>query len=523
MLTLHKFSVGFPGLPLITDADLFVPSGAKCGFVGSNGSGKSTLFNAILDNQDYSGKIELPRSCKIVSVEQNMGDMNLNPLEFVLRSDKEREALFAELNDENLSPERMGDIYDRLIAIDAYTAEGRAASILKGLGFDDDMLLQPLSSLSGGWQKRVCLAAALFLPSDLLLLDEPTNHLDLESSIWLLNYLKNYRNTILLISHDRDFLDNLCTHIVHLDGKKLTIYKGNYHSFEKQRAEKQTLLEKNKEKVAEKKKHLQEFINRFKAKASKAKQAQSRIKMLAKIDEVSLLPKEEESRFDFPVPKEILPPLLRVSKAEAGYGDKVVLRNLNFLLNPEETVVILGKNGNGKSTLAKVIAGKLSTIKGEVFRSNKLEIGYFAQNLLEDSINKNDTPLQHIMDKMIALGRKATLNEAMSHLAKFGIVSCANTKCEKISGGQATRLMFALICLSNPNLLILDEPTNHLDVSGKDALIEAINNYEGSVVLITHDFHFVEMTADRLWLVDNSHCKPYEGDIEDYKKFLLES
>lgn len=522
MITLHKLSIGFANLPLLDSADLFVPAGAKCGFVGQNGTGKTTLFNAILGSQDYSGQIELPRNCKVVAIEQNINDMSITPLECVINSDKERTALFKELEEDNLTPERMGDIYDRLLAIDAYTAEGRATEILKGLGFDEDMMLQPLSSLSGGWQKRVCLASALFLPSDLLLLDEPTNHLDLESSVWLLNYLKSYPNTILLISHDRDFLDNLCSHIVHLSGRKLDIYKGNYTSFERQRAEKQELLTKNKEKIAEKRKHLQDFINRFKAKATKARQAQSRIKMLAKIQDVALLPKDAETSFEFPAPKEIAPPLLKVSKANAGYGEKVVLWNLNLLLNPEETVVVLGKNGNGKSTLAKVLADKLPVMQGEVFRSNKLEIGYFAQNLLEDSINKQDTPLEHVLDRMRQLGKPALPKDAMAHLAKFGIVSCADTVCGKISGGQATRLMFALICLSNPNLLILDEPTNHLDIDGKDALIEAINNYEGAVILITHDFHLVEMTADRLWLVDKSHCTQYNEDIEEYKRFLLQ-
>ncbi len=522
MITLQKFSVGFSHLPLIDNADLFVPDGAKCGFVGPNGTGKTTLFNAILGAQDYSGKIETPRNCNVVAIEQNMDDLSLTPLESVINSDKERTSLLKELEQENLSPERMGDIYDRLLAIDAYTAEGRATEILKGLGFDEEMMLQPLSSLSGGWQKRVCLASALFLPSDLLLLDEPTNHLDLESSIWLLNYLKSYPNMILLISHDRDFLDNLCTHIVHLSGKKLDIYKGNYSSFERQRAEKQELLAKNKGKIEEKRKHLQDFINRFKAKATKARQAQSRIKMLAKMQDVALLPKDAETSFDFPAPKEISPPVLKVSKVNAGYGDKVVLWNLNLLINPDETVVILGKNGNGKSTLAKVLADKLPVMAGEVFRSNKLEIGYFAQNLLEDGINKNETPLQHVQDRMRQLGKPALPKDAMAHLARFGIVSCADTLCGKISGGQATRLMFALICLSNPNLLILDEPTNHLDIDGKDALIEAINNYEGAVILITHDFHLVEMTADRLWLVDKSRCTPYNEDIEEYKRFLLE-
>lgn len=523
MITLQDVSISIAGLSLLEDANLFIAEGYKCGLVGPNGTGKTTLFRALLGEQDYDGKIELTKNLRIVSVEQKLHDLDLSPLEYVMYSDKERTTLFKALENPFITPDEMGDIYDRLLAIDAYTAEGRASAILKGLGFDEDMQLTPLNSFSGGWQMRVALACALFVPSDVLLLDEPTNHLDLEAVVWLEDYLKSYSGTIILVSHDRNFLDNICSHIIALSAKKLDIFKGNYLSFERQRAEKQELLEKNAAKIEEKRKHLQEFVDRFRAKATKAKQAQSRIKMIAKLDVISMLPKDPETTFSFPAPADIAPPLLKIEKGVVGYGDKVVLRNLNIMLRPGEKIVVLGKNGNGKSTLAKVLCQKLALWEGEYFRSNKLEIAYFAQHLLQDSIDKRATPVEHIIQKLNDMGKNSGKKEAMAHLARFGIISCADTLCSKISGGQASRLMLAMICLANPNLLIMDEPTNHLDLDGKDALIDALNAYEGAVVLITHDFHLIEMVADNLWLVDKNTCRPFDGDLSDYRRFLLGS
>ena len=521
MINIQNISIRIGSSSLLEDAKLFIAKGQKAGLIGPNGTGKTTLFRAILGEQDFTGAIDMPKDVRLVSVAQHINDLDKSPLVHVLESDKERTELLKRLENPDISPEEMGDIYDRLLAIDAYSAEARAATILQGLGFDTEMQNQPLNNLSGGWQMRVALAAALFVPSDVLMLDEPTNHLDLEASLWLEDYLIRYAGTIILISHDRNFLNHVCNHIIHLSGKKLELYKGNYDTFQKTRALKLELLAKNAAKIEEKRKHLQSFVDRFKAKATKAKQAQSRIKMIAKLEEVALLPKDPETVFNFPEPADIAPPLLKIEKASAGYGDNVVLRNLNIMLNPMDKIAILGKNGNGKSTLAKVISEKLPLMSGYFYRSPKLEVAYFAQHLLDDAIDKTETPFDHVARRMRQLGKDPLRKNVLAHLARYGIVSCADTLCGNISGGQQSRLMIALICLSAPNLLIMDEPTNHLDIDGRDALIEALNVYEGTVILITHDFHLLEATADTLWLVDNHECKEFAGDLNDYRDFLL--
>ncbi len=521
MINIQNLSIRIGSSSLLEDADLFVAKGQKAGLIGPNGTGKTTLLRAILGGQDYIGTIEMPKDVRLVSVAQHINDLDKSPLLHVLESDKERTELFKRLENPNISPEEMGDAYERLMTIDAYSAESRAATILQGLGFDNDMQNQPLSDFSGGWQMRVALASALFVPSDILMLDEPTNHLDLEASLWLEDYLIRYNGTIILISHDRNFLNHICNHIIHLSGKKLELYKGDYDTFQKTRALKMELLAKNAAKIEEKRKHLQSFVDRFRAKATKAKQAQSRMKMIAKLDEVAMLPKDPETVFNFPEPLTVAPPLLKIENGTAGYGDKVVLRNLNIMLNPMDKIAVLGKNGNGKSTLAKVISENLPLMSGDFYRSCKLEVAYFAQHLLEDAIDKKSTPFDHISRKMRMLGKDPLRKNVLAHLARYGIVSCADTLCGNISGGQQSRLMIALICLSAPNLLIMDEPTNHLDIDGRDALIEALNAYEGTVILITHDFHLIEATADTLWLVHNHECKEFTGDIEDYRSFLL--
>ncbi len=523
MINLQNISIHFPSISILENANLFIDKGQKAGLVAPNGAGKTTLLQAILGKQDFSGKIELAKNLLLVSVAQHLSNLDKSPLSHVIDSHQERSFLLKQLENKNISTEQIADIYERLITIDAYSAEARASNILKGLGFDDVMQKKPLNTLSGGWQMRVALASALFVPSDLLLLDEPTNHLDLEATIWLENFLINYKGTIILISHDRNFLNNVCDHIIYLNAKKLEIYKGNYDAFIKNKAMKLNLLAKNVAKIEEKRKHIQKFIDRFKAKATKAKQAQSRIKMLAKLQEISLLPKDPETIFDFPEPQKVSPPLLKIENASTGYDGTIVLKKLNIVLNPLDKIAVLGKNGNGKSTLAKLIAKKIPLMSGNIFFANNLKIAYFAQNLLETEINKNNTPFEHIFKKMQLLGKNPLRKNILAHLAKYGIVSCADTSCSCISGGQLSRLMLALICLDNPNLLILDEPTNHLDIDARDALIDALNSYEGTIILITHDFHLIETTADTLWLVHNHECKPFDGDINDYRNFLLKN
>lgn len=517
MIDINNITVRIGSKVLLENASAHLSDGWKIGIVGANGCGKSTLFKVLLGNlETESGEVFFPKEARVSNVEQEITDTERPVLEFVLSQDKERCELLERLN---TAPEtELAEIHERLNMIEASSAEARASSVLRGLGFSEADLQRPVREFSGGWRMRLALAAALFRPSDILLLDEPTNHLDLEASVWLENHLKKYRGTLLLISHDKYILNDLCSCILHFEAQKLNVYSGNYDTFRRTRDEKRQLQAKQAEKQEQRRQHLQSFVDRFRYKASKAKQAQSRIKMLEKMEIIAPLTDEYSSNFRFPEPEELAPPLLSLEGVSTGYGDNVVLKNLNFRIVNNDRIALLGANGNGKSTLAKLLSGRLSPFEGELRCSQKLKVGYFAQHQSEE-LPLEETPAAYMMTLM------PEKNEAQvrAHLAQFGLSREKSvTKIGDLSGGEKARLLFAAMTYNAPSLLILDEPTNHLDIEGREALIEALNAYSGSVILITHDLHLVELIADDLWLIKNHTCRAYDGDLEDYKKSLLE-
>ena len=516
MIDINDITVRIGSKVLLDHASAHISDGQKVGLIGVNGCGKSTLFRVLRGQLDTeSGNIALPSAARVVTVEQEINDIDLPILEFVLAQDKERDGLLKRLK--NASVEELGEIHERLNAIGASSAEARAAVILNGLGFKNSDFIRPVREFSGGWRMRLALAAALSQPSDILLLDEPTNHLDLETSIWLENHLKKYRGTLLIISHDRTILNSLCGYIVHFDNKKLAVYSGNYDTFRRTRNEQKEMLERSFKKQEQKRRHLESFVERFRYKASKAKQAQSRIKLLEKMPEVTLLADDPSVKFDFPEPSELASPLVNMENVSAGYGDKVILKRLNLSIDNGDRIALLGANGNGKSTFAKLLSGRLQPLGGEMRRTPKLKVGYFAQHQTEE------LPLEKTAaEYMATLMPEADETKVRAHLARFGLgKEKALTRISLLSGGEKARLLFAAMTRNAPELLILDEPTNHLDMEARDALVEALNEYAGSVILITHDLHLIELVADDLWLVDKGGCRPYDGDLDDYKELLL--
>jgi ATP-binding cassette subfamily F protein 3 len=503
---------------LIDAASVALPTGARVGLVGRNGAGKTTLFRLVAGEiAPESGAISLPRRARLGRVEQEApaGDESL--IAFVLAADRERASLLAEAEHAR-DPARIAEIQTRLVGIDAHAAPARAASILAGLGFDEAAQQRQLSEFSGGWRMRVALAAVLFSAPDLLLLDEPTNYLDLEGALWLIDYLSRCPATIIVISHDRDLLDEVANHILHLERGKLTLWSGGYTQFERQRREQQLLQEKAVKKQEEKRAHLQAFVDRFRAKASKAKQAQARIKMLAKLAPIALLNDEGVLPFRLPSPKKPLsPPIIAMEKASVGYGDRVVLSRLDLTLSNDDRVGLLGQNGNGKSTFAKLLAGRLSPMSGVVKRANKLDVGFFAQHQI-DELDAAATPYSHIALRM----RGAPEARIRGRAAQMGFSGArAETPVSLISGGEKARLLMGLATFDGPQLIILDEPTNHLDIDSRAELIEAINDYEGACILVSHDRRLLEACVDRLWLVAGGAVKPFEGDLDDYRRFVL--
>ncbi len=518
MINIDNITLRIGARELLSNSTIHISDGWKVGFVGPNGCGKSTLFKVLkreLETQE--GSVDFPSEQKLVSVEQEFSEDDLGKglLDYVLSKDEERCALLSRLK--TAPGEDLAAIHERLQVIEADTAPARASEILAGLGFSQDELSHPVQEFSGGWQMRIALAAALFRPSDILLLDEPTNHLDLEASLWLELHLQHYKGTLLVISHDKNLLNSLCNHIVHFDHGKLVLYSGNYDTFQKTRSLQQEVLTKQAAKIAEKRRHLQSYVDRFRYKASKAKQAQSRMKMLEKLEDVTLLENEADSVFNFPQPQPLPSPFLSIEDGAAGYENKIVLKRLNLQISQDDKIALLGANGNGKSTLAKVIAGRLSLLSGQRKASQKLKIGYFAQHQTEE-LPLDVTAYEYMRSFM----PNKTETEIRSHLAGFGLNNeKALTVISRLSGGEKARLLFAAMTYDAPQLLILDEPTNHLDIQGREALVKALNEYEGAVILITHDLYFLELTADDLWLVDKQTCKPYTGDLEDYRNHLL--
>lgn len=517
MIDINDITVRMGSHVLLSHASAHISDRQKVGLVGLNGCGKSTLFRVLLGEiGTETGTISFPARTKIAYMEQELSDLSLSLLDYVLEKDTERMVLLKRL--ETADAEELADIHERLTMIDADGAPARAAHILTGLGFQEKDIYRPLSEFSGGWRMRVALAGTLFAPSDYLLLDEPTNHLDLEAVLWFVSHLQKYRGTLLLISHDRTVLNALCTQILHLEHQTLSLYSGNYDTFVQTRTQKQELLQKLAAKQEQKRQHLQSFVDRFRYKATKAKQAQSRLKMLAKMETIPLLTDEGGARFDFPQPVHLAPPLITLEKAAVGYNGKAVLKNLTLQIDSDDRIALLGANGNGKSTLAKLLAGRLKPLEGSISHSKKISVGYFAQHQAEE------LPLEKTaLGFMSGLMNDATETKVRSHLARFGLEGeKALTLIKRLSGGEKARLLFAAMSREAPALFILDEPTNHLDMDARDALIEALNAYEGAVLLITHDLHLIELIADKLWLVQNQTCRPFDGDLEDYKKLLLE-
>jgi ATP-binding cassette subfamily F protein 3 len=518
MLQINDLTFDAWGRRFFEKASVTIPAGAKVGVVGRNGVGKSTLFRLIKDQLAAgSGEISLPKAARMGSVDQEHPATPVSLMETVLAADVERARLTAELD--TADPEHLGEIYARLIAIDADRAPSRAAEILSGLGFSNEDLTRPMAEFSGGWRMRVALAAALFAEPDLLLLDEPTNYLDLEGALWLEARLKKYPHTALIISHDRELLNNSVGYILHLREGKLDLYTGGYDSFEHQRAEKARLAESTRAKIQARREHMQSFVDRFRAKASKARQAQSRLKMLAKLPVVEMTLEERVAPFTLPSPeKPLAPPLIRLEDAAVGYGGPPVLRKLNLRLDLDDRIGLLGVNGAGKSTFAKMLADALAIEAGKMHRDRRMKVGWFHQHQIE-ALEPTDTPLEIIRRAM----PQASEAQRRSKLAQFGFpFAKVETTVENLSGGERARLLLNLVAMDAPHLLILDEPTNHLDVDSRRALLDALNEFEGSVILITHDRSLMELVADRLWLAAEGTIRPFDGDMDDYARFVLD-
>jgi ATP-binding cassette subfamily F protein 3 len=502
---------------LFDGASFALPAGARVGLVGRNGTGKTTLFRIIEGAiAPENGEVGLPRGARLGGVAQEAPGGPESLVEVVLAADRERAALLAEA--EAADGLRRAEIETRLADIGSHSAPARAAAILHGLGFDAEAQGRPCSSFSGGWRMRVALAAVLFSEPDLLMLDEPTNYLDLEGTLWLYDYLARYPHTVLIISHDRELLDTSVDHILHLDGAKLTLYRGSYTGFARQLAERQAQQVKLKERQDAERRHLQSFVDRFRAKASKARQAQSRIKRLARMEPVAALVADRTLAFHLPGPERPLsPPLAAMEQAAAGYGERAVLERLNLTLSPDDRIALLGANGNGKSTFCKLLGGRLPPMKGEVRRSPKLDVAYFAQHQV-DELNPQASAFAHVAERLPGEPEA----KVRARAARFGFpANKADTPVGQLSGGEKARLLMGLAAMRGPHLLILDEPTNHLDIDSRAALVEAINDFSGAVVLVSHDRFLIESCADRLWLVANGTVKPFDGDMDDYRKLVL--
>jgi ATP-binding cassette subfamily F protein 3 len=518
MLSFNAVTVRLGGRTILNGATAAIPPRAKVGLIGRNGAGKSTLIKTIIGEIDPdNGAVERPRGTRIGYIAQEAPSGTITPIEAVLAGDTERAALLLEADDHS-DLDRLGDVHERLLQIDAWGAPARAARILVGLGFDPEMQERPLDSFSGGWKMRVALAALLFSQPDVLLLDEPSNHLDLEATLWLEDFLKTYPATLLVISHERDLLNQVVDTILHLEGGKLTRYAGGYDDFERQRAERAAQLEAARASQEAQRARLQDYVARNSARASTAKQAQSRAKMLAKMQPIATLAEDPSLAFDFPSPSELKPPLITLDMASVGYAEGTpVLDKLNLRIDPDDRVALLGRNGNGKTTLARLLAAQLAPMTGDMVAAGKLKVGYFTQYQVEE-LAGDDTPLEHMNRAM----KGASPGAVRGQLGRFGFSGDkATTRVDRLSGGERARLALALITRDAPHLLILDEPTNHLDVDSREALVQALNDYTGAVILVSHDRHMVELTADRLVLVEGGRAVDYAGSIDDYITLVL--
>ncbi|MEE2655929.1 MAG: ABC-F family ATP-binding cassette domain-containing protein [Pseudomonadota bacterium] len=501
---------------LFENAEAAINEGHRVGFVGRNGTGKTTLLNLIIGNLiPDTGTISYPQRWKIGVTKQEAPESSLNLIDTVKATDKELIKLNRE-SETSTDPNRIAEIHSRLNEKGAHRAHSRAARILAGLGFSESEMQRPCKEFSGGWRMRVALAGLLFTKPDLLLLDEPTNHLDLEASLWLENYLRRYQGTILVVSHDRGLLNRVVNQILHLDNTKLRLYTGGYDRFETNFRGQIQRIESERARQEKQRVHIQKFIDRFRYKATKARQAQSRLKMLERMEPLPERQQDGLVSFDFPNPKPLAPPLYSIDNASIGYDGKAVLNQVSFRLDIEDRIALIGANGNGKSTLIKLLAGRLEAISGHIVHSKKLRVGYFAQHQT-DELDFEATPLIEISRK-----RPKDLEVKLrAHLGRFGFTQeRADTRIRNLSGGEKARLLFAMMSCDDPHILLLDEPTNHLDVIAREALIQAINTFEGAVIIVSHDHHVIELTADRLWLVDQGTVLPFDGDLNEYRVFL---
>ena len=519
MLTIDDLSIRVAGRLLLDHATTRIVPGSRVGLVGRNGSGKSTLFNAITGDQaTESGEIEVLPRWRIGRLAQEAPNGPDSLIDVVLKADLERASLLEEAETAE-DPHRISEIQTRLADMGAYAAPARAASILSGLGFSTADQARPCSEFSGGWRMRVALAAVLFSEPELLLLDEPTNYLDLEGTLWLQDHLARYPNTMIIISHDRDLLDSSVNFILSLEATKLTLYRGGYSAFEKAREDRLQLDQKMIKKQEAQRKHLQAFVDRFKAKASKASQAQSRVKMLEKLKPIAALIADEVRPINIPAPKKLLsPPIIALDDVSVGYEPgRPILSHLCLRIDNDDRIALLGSNGNGKSTLVKLIAARLAPFEGTITRAEKLKVAYFAQHQL-DELDPAGTPYSHVRE-LVPDEPEAKVRARVGAIGFSG--QAADTKVEKLSGGEKARLMLGLATFSGPHLLILDEPTNHLDIDSRAALIEALNDYPGAVMLVSHDRHLLAACADRLWLVSGGEVNPFDGDLDDYRQQVL--
>src|SRR6201996_7138638 len=519
MLSLTDISVRIAGRLLIDNSSVQIVPGARVGFVGRNDVGKSTLFRAIRGEiAPESGTITIPPRWRIGTLAQEAPDGPESLIDVVLKADLERDALLREADTAH-DPHRIAEIQTRLVDIDAHSAPARAAAILSGLGFSATDQARPCSEFSGGWRMRVALAATLFAAPDLLLLDEPTNYLDLEGTLWLEDHLANYPRTVIVISHDRDLLETSVDQILHLDRGKLSLYKGSYSSFEEQRSTRELLDAKHAKRQADERKRLQAFVDRFKAKASKARQAQSRVKMLERMKPVTALVTQDVHEITFPQPEKMLsPPIIAVDEVSVGYDPKQpVLNRVTLRIDTDDRIALLGANGNGKSTLVKLLAGRLAPFSGKIIRADKLSIGYFAQHQV-DELNL-DAPPHSLVRKLIPDAIESKIRGRTGAIGFSG--KAGDTLVRSLSGGEKARLLLGLATFFGPNLLILDEPTNHLDIDSRAALAEAINEFPGAVIMVSHDRYLIEACADQLWVVADRTVSPFDGDLDDYRKTVL--
>ena len=518
MLSIQNLTYRIGGRTLLENVSVNIPAGHRIGLVGPNGAGKSTLFKLIAGELAADGgDISLIKGASLGMVRQDLPEDETPIIDIVLAADTERTTLLKEAETTE-DIDRIGYIYERLNEINAYEAPSRAAAILAGLGFNEAAQADPISAFSGGWRARVALACVLFSQPNVLLLDEPTNHLDIESLVWLENFLMRYRETLVIISHDREILNKTVDHILHLENKKLVQYTGNYDQFERRRAEKLMNQQALHEKQMAQKAHMMKFVDRFRASAAKARQAQARLKAIEKMDIVDAVIAERVTAFTFPQPKEMKSPLIRLDHVDAGYTKgRPVLRDLRLTINHDDRIALLGANGNGKSTLIKIISDRLAPMAGEIHKSGKLKVGYFAQ-FQTDELNIELTPYETIKEAT----QEPSEVRVRAMLSRFGFDKRkADTKVGEISGGEKARLLFCLMSLDAPHIMLLDEPTNHLDIDAREALIQALNNYTGAIILVSHDPHLVECVADQLWLVAEGTCKPYDDNLENYRKLVI--